>query len=45
MQEIKQKYGDLDLKQSDNIKILEEEINNYKMKIAEHERRESELES
>jgi len=43
--ETKSKYQDLDSKQSDNLKYLEEEINNYKLKIVELERWESELAS
>lgn len=43
--ETKSKYQDLDIKQNESLKYLEEEINNYKLKIVELERRESELAS
>ena len=43
--DIKSRLEEKESKLFENMKILEEEISNYKLKIAEHERWESELAS
>jgi len=45
IEELRSKHSDQDIRLSENIKILEEEIGIFKLKIQDHERRESELSS